>query len=200
MTHESSPVFLYRDVRRVPADWKHPTGPNEYSADTTGAKELHFLPYDLMKLRGHDVLPDECMPRWSREEATHIQLYFNGYAGIPLSPVFELEADLAEWIASHPRLSSDSSARPGFAEWLAFIRNQLKSTDSVLWPEPSEVLAKQTNGLCFLAVNDSHTRVFVNGAEIGQLTFDELGWSGMDTSRQLLISMAKSLGMPVQSL
>lgn len=191
--------FHNREVRRVPEGWVHPTGVNEYSTATDGPKELHFLPFELQQSVNSGVAPAECMPYWSREEATHLQLYCNAYAGIPVSPVFAAESELASWLeAQGQNAPSDLNTHPSYGEWLAFICHSLAIGDSALWPEESHgVPGLMGPSLILLGENEETARVFVNGCEIGSLTYDDMGWSGMTTTRQLLTNMAEELGVSI---
>lgn len=191
--------FHNREVRRVPEGWVHPTGVNEYSTAADGPKELHFLPFELQKAVHPGVAENECMPCWSREEASHVQLYCNAYAGIPISPVFASESELASWLEAQDQdAQSDMTTYPSYGEWLAFICHSLVSGDSALWPEETHgAPGLMDPSLILLDENEETTRVFVNGSEIGSLTYDALGWSGMDTTRQLLADMAEALGVPI---
>ena len=191
--------FHNREVRRVPEDWVHPAGVNEYSTSTDGPKELHFLPFELQKVVTPGVAENDCMPCWSREEASYVQLYCNAYAGIPVSPVFASESELASWLAAQAQdAQSEMVTHPSYGEWLAFICHSLASGDSALWPEETHgVPGLMDPSLILLGENEETTRVFVNGCEIGSLTYDDMGWSGMTTTRQLLTSMAEELGVSI---
>lgn len=193
------PQFHNREVRRVPDNWTHPAGMTEYSNDATGPKELHFLPYEEQKALTPGVAEADCMPSWTREEASHLQLYLNAHTGIPISPVFASESELAAWLEEQASADqAGNSLCPSYGEWLAFICHSLANGDSALWPEESHSVPGLLDpSLILLSENDETTRVFVNGSEIGSLTYDAMGWSGMDTARQLLASMAEVLNLPV---
>lgn len=92
-----------REVRRVPADWKHPrNGAGGYAA-----------------MRAED------MPAWPDAARTHWQLYETTSAGTPKSPPMPTARDLARWLAEH-----STEVGPGFtateAEWLAMIEGSGK--------------------------------------------------------------------------
>ncbi len=85
-----------REIRKVPADWKHPKD------DQDEFVGLHDQTYE-------ESLAEEDYgqkPEWFREaftsEPTHYQLYETVTEGTPMSPVFETKEELGDWMMIHP--------------------------------------------------------------------------------------------------
>lgn len=103
-----------RQVRQVPADWKHPT---TWNPEGTCFDPLHDRKYyaeakrewleTLAKVglqRTLDDLggaPDErdYMPNWPESEKTHFMMYEDTSEGTPISPAFPTIEELARWLA-----------------------------------------------------------------------------------------------------
>lgn len=103
-----------REVRRVPADWRHP----EYEKWTgkEGPKPLHDgADYQeahdgfIAKLNAEGLqaaidyygrAPDEAdyMPRWTDAQRTHFMMYEDTSEGTPISPAFATPEELARWL------------------------------------------------------------------------------------------------------
>ena len=104
-----------REVRRVPPDWKHPMGEQRFrplfgrdfaTADQEwSAGYAHWqegfcrnygpgddwIPHDggtYSDWDGPRPNPDDFMPQWSEEEATHFMMYESTSEGTPISPAF----------------------------------------------------------------------------------------------------------------
>jgi hypothetical protein len=114
-----------REIRMVPPDWRHPT---EWHKDwRTGRRVLRFKP--LFKAGWSERMaewdqaneprpnPDDSMPEWSADEATHLMMYENTSRGTPISPVFATPEDLARWLADNSAsVFGDDGAT--YEEWL----------------------------------------------------------------------------------
>ena len=104
-----------REVRRVPADWNHPTAVSERNGDTYYVPLLRG-PYAERKQEFDDYAaehgiaaacdwlgdePDskDYMPSWTAEECTHYQMYESVSEGTPISPVLPTPEKLADWLA-----------------------------------------------------------------------------------------------------
>lgn len=85
---------MSREVRKVPADWEHPT-------DLEGNYLPVFdRPYDPMD--ADDVYgASNFRPDWTDEERTHYQWYEDVSEGTPLSPPFPTETELVDHIVEH---------------------------------------------------------------------------------------------------
>ncbi len=142
-----------REVRRVPADWKHPhTGRGSDVPDrlqpmfdevfedalfewlerspmqTTVGDGLSEDRGDEWKkfLDYHGGPPDPDyyrLGRWTEEEATHLQMYETTTEGTPISPPFETPEELAKWLADN-EASSFGSMVATEKEWLAMINGE----------------------------------------------------------------------------
>ncbi len=109
-----------REIRRVPADWDHPT-------DERGSKPLHeSFPYGAEEVREgirDGWLRIGVMPDWRDSERTHYQLYENVTEGTPLSPPMESEEALSRWLFENPEeahLMGDDVL--SYEQWLSFVR------------------------------------------------------------------------------
>lgn len=115
-----------REVRRVPADWQHPT-------DAQG----HLIPlHDRFPYNAEEVqegLEDGwlvgeppwygvgVMPQWPDAERTHLQMYETTTEGTPISPVCATAEALATWLVEHDA-SVFGDSTTSYAHWLAIIR------------------------------------------------------------------------------
>lgn len=119
-----------REVRRVPADWKHPLnesgneiplhdGFNERLArwNEQAAKwadglrddwkggwkpiEEEYQGQTFAEWSGKQPKQEEHMPDWPEAERTHFQMYETCTEGTPISPVMETPEALAHWLADN---------------------------------------------------------------------------------------------------
>lgn len=105
-----------REVRRVPATWRHPKD-----------KKGHYIP--LCERPGHskeeieEALRDGWgfMPDWPAEERTHLMMYETTTEGTPISPAFETPEELAQWLA-HNGASALGSRTATYEQWLAMAK------------------------------------------------------------------------------
>lgn len=135
-----------REVRRVPANWQHPTNgggaskalfdgaeyesrAREWDEEATKWARGEFPDYaseDSRKLtyvEWNGERPDEAdyMPRWSAEEATHLMMYETCSEGTPISPAFATPEELARWLADNGASAfGDSTA--SYEAWLRVAR------------------------------------------------------------------------------
>lgn len=112
-----------REVRRVPADWKHPK-----DVDGNPVPLLEGYSEDVTKFASDpDVFDAEApcreryMPEWPKEERTHYQMYENTSEGTPVSPPMETPESLARWLADN-KASAWAGKPASYEAWLATIR------------------------------------------------------------------------------
>ncbi len=112
-----------REIRRVPKDWEHPKDDNgrykpqfertykeaaedwlkslsDFQGDVDGEKTEAIKEYDTHYFWDWDGGPPDkeyYMPEFE-SEATAYQIYENVSEGTPVSPVFETEAEMIEWL------------------------------------------------------------------------------------------------------
>jgi hypothetical protein len=140
-----------REIRRVPADWQHPTegfyangevryrslfnGADYESAvrdwDEESAKWARgefpdFASEESRKLTYEEwngARPDaaDYMPRWTPEEATHLMMYETTSEGTPISPAFATPEELARWLADN-NASAFGSETASYEAWLRVAR------------------------------------------------------------------------------
>lgn len=65
--------------------------------------------------------PDEYMPVWTPEQATHFQMYETCTEGTPISPVMESIEDLARWLTDN-KASAFAGMTATYEEWLAMCQ------------------------------------------------------------------------------
>lgn len=65
--------------------------------------------------------PDDYMPTWTEEEATHLMMYENTTEGTPISPAFATPEELARWLADNGA-SSFASTTASYEAWLRVCR------------------------------------------------------------------------------
>jgi hypothetical protein len=115
-----------REVRRVPADWKHPKNDEGHYLPM----HKHF-PYNEEKVQEglkdgwlKDEPPNygcDVMPQWPASERTHLQMYETCSEGTPISPVMETPKKLARWLADNGA-SANGSSTASYEAWLATIK------------------------------------------------------------------------------
>ena len=113
-----------REVRMVPADWKHPTRKGG------GYRPLHGDSYAKLAaeweaggLEGETrPRPEEYMPEWPASERTHYQMYETCTEGTPLSPPMATPEALAHYLAQ-TGASAFGRMTATYDQWLAMIRD-----------------------------------------------------------------------------
>lgn len=119
-----------REVRRVPADWKHPKHDGNYIplhegyAEDKAAFEKMFQEKGLQEaLDYYGTAPDKAdyMPDWTEEEKTHYQMYEDTSEGTPISPPMETPEALARWLADNGA-SSFGKSTATYEQWLPICR------------------------------------------------------------------------------
>lgn len=139
---------MSREVRRVPADWKHPResgrsnmhrplfeGPWEARAEQWDKDAALFargldsqgdpLPVDMKATTfaewdGDRPEQRDYMPTWTDAEKTHWQMYETTTEGTPISPVCDSPENLARWLADN-NASTFASATTDYDTWLRMI-------------------------------------------------------------------------------
>jgi hypothetical protein len=128
-----------REVRMVPADWKHPC--HDY---TNRYIPLDDKPYqeardqwieglkawdpaendgkEYWEYEGPPPLKEEHMPDWPREERTHYQMYETCSEGTPISPPMETPEKLARWLADNGA-SAFGSQTATYEAWLSVCKS-----------------------------------------------------------------------------
>lgn len=136
-----------REVRMVPADWKHPTDgfyhdhtrryislydgadfPDRLSDWEDGKAKWDagdFPSYATEESKkmsysewaGERPSEDDYMPNWPQSERTHYMMYENTSEGSPISPGFETPEELARWLAD-TGASSFGSSTASYDSWL----------------------------------------------------------------------------------
>ena len=134
-----------RECRRVPPDWKHPKTENGHyaplldGADYAGRLKQweaekaewdigNFPDYALEESRtmsyeewaGPRPKPENYMPVWSNEEATHFMMYENTSEGTPISPAFAVPEECAQWCVDNGS-SAVGSKTADFDFWMRVI-------------------------------------------------------------------------------
>lgn len=136
-----------REVRRVPADWKHPEGvalfdgpdyaPRVKKWDEGAAKWAQGLRDDYnggwKPLDGSEeaktyadwagVRPDasDYMPVWPESERTHYMMYEDTSEGTPISPAFATPEELARWLAD-TEATAFADQPASYESWLRVAR------------------------------------------------------------------------------
>jgi hypothetical protein len=141
---------MSREVRRVPADWKHPErSPGRYEPMFEGNPTLDedieqwHKDNELWKAGKHPAQhdpkcpsaarcenfedwdggppdPDRYMPFWPLEQRTHYQMYETTTEGTPISPVMSNPEELAHWLADN-KASAFGREGASYEEWLRMI-------------------------------------------------------------------------------
>jgi len=116
-----------REVRRVPADWDHPSE-NLRSTPLMEGYGATVIEFEAMqKEKGlqeaidwFGSAPDKnkYMPDWAEEEKTHYQMYENVSEGTPVSPPMESPEKLAQWLVDN---NGDAGAG-GTASYKGWLR------------------------------------------------------------------------------
>lgn len=140
-----------RQVRMVPANWKHPKdgndkyiplydgdcateqaawdaglalwvkGERDYYSGGTGPHEERPDIYGWKAWAGGRPNDEDYMPMWPREQRTHLMMYETTSEGTPISPAFATPEGLARWLADN---NASSFGRMGatYEQWLAVAR------------------------------------------------------------------------------
>ena len=136
-----------REVRRVPADWKHPIDPDtgrykplfdgayfadrlrEWNEENSKWSRGEFPEYASAESRKMTYSewagdqPKSCnyMPAWPDEQRTHLMMYEDTSEGTPISPAFATPEDLAHWLADNGASALGSSTAT-YEQWLRVAR------------------------------------------------------------------------------
>ncbi len=115
-----------RQVRKVPADWRHPkhtvTGdfipmherfPYNEAETAEGLREGWLD--DQEPFMGLNV-----MPQWPADERTHFMMYETTTEGTPISPAFATAEELARWLADN-KASAYADITASYDAWMAMI-------------------------------------------------------------------------------
>jgi len=115
-----------REVRRVPANWEHPTGRD--GRHIPMHKAMLYEPAEVEEGIRDGWLTDEpphygmdIMPDWPSEERTHLQMYETCSEGTPISPVLVTPEELARWLADN-KASAWAGMTASYEAWLHTIK------------------------------------------------------------------------------
>ena len=119
-----------REVRRVPADWKHPEDCGRLKPLFDGYNSaLENFRDDVEKMglgkaldyHGGGPVSENYMPDWPEAERTHYQLYEDTTEGTPISPPMPDPESLARWLADNnaSALGSDTAS---YDAWLGIAK------------------------------------------------------------------------------
>ncbi len=123
-----------REVRKVPADWKHPV-------DELTGRHKPMFPSGRYDLEASQFLekantaglqeavdyfggaPDvnDYMPTWTESECTHLMMYEDTSEGTPISPAFATPEELAQWLAD-TNASAFGGEGASYEAWLRIAR------------------------------------------------------------------------------
>lgn len=133
-----------REVRRVPANWRHPKNSSgryvplcdgyaarlrDWQEDAAKWSRGEFPDYvgeESKKLSFEEwegPAPDasEFMPDWPESERTHYMMYEDTSEGAPISPAFETAEELARWLAD-TGASAFGDMTASYEAWLSTIK------------------------------------------------------------------------------
>lgn len=149
-----------REVRMVAPDWKHPKDARgrykplhegyslaveerqkwregfrrDYATGEWGPKDEHDAGMSVEDYFGSEEAdPDDYMPEWPPEVATHYQMYETTSEGTPISPPMPTPEALARWLADN-NASAFGSMGASYEGWLATIKRG-SAPSAVLTPE-----------------------------------------------------------------
>ena len=119
-----------REVRKVPADWKHPEDRHGqyiplfdgYDADIAEFEEI-YKEKGLQEAIDWMGCPDKdnyMLAGVPESECTHLMMYEDTTEGTPISPAFETPEELAHWLADN-KASAFGSDTASYEAWLATI-------------------------------------------------------------------------------
>jgi hypothetical protein len=135
-----------REARRVPPGWVFPEGKNLFDGVDFNEKLRLWHENNDKWNRGEypEYATDKCktmtyeewdggppdpkyhMPIWTREEATHWQMYENTTEGTPISPVFADPMSMCVWLAEN-NASAFADATRTAEEWMMIVKDRGKS-------------------------------------------------------------------------
>jgi hypothetical protein len=136
-----------REVRRVPADWQHPTDPytgrhkpmfpgeqyqpavDDWDEGLAKWKRGEFPEYADADDRamayeqwsGQRPHRDDYMPNWPAEQRTHLMMYEDTSEGTPISPAFATPEELARWLTDN-KASWFGGSPASYEAWLETAR------------------------------------------------------------------------------
>ncbi len=158
-----------REVRRVPADWKHPKKNGSFvplfepgapieelqaewdrecarweSREHEDVKSVYLdegrEPCSWEEWHGRRPDTADYMPYWPAEEKTHLMMYEDTTEGTPISPAFETPEELARWLVDN-KASSFGSMTATYEQWLRVAqRGWAPSAAIVVAPDGSGVM------------------------------------------------------------
>lgn len=115
-----------RKVRRVPADWQHPT--NEEGNYIPMHERFPYNDEEIAEGLSEGWLDAEAphygiavMPAWPAEVRTHYQMYEDTTEGTPISPVMDSPEALARWLAD-TGASAFADMPASYEHWLRVCR------------------------------------------------------------------------------
>lgn len=137
------------EVRRVPADWKHPLDETGHYRELMPDYARRLLRWQEEKdqwdqglqragrggwkpitpdqpfggfddVVGEKPDPEQYMPEWPEEAKTHMQMYETSTEGTPISPVMEKAEELAQWLVDN-EASAFAGDTASYEGWLATI-------------------------------------------------------------------------------
>lgn len=136
-----------REVRRVPADWTHPTKISDYSGEEidvplhsgpfsaalreweagkakwdAGERPSYADPDDTFEeMEGRRPVEAAYMPEWPEGIATHYMMYETTSEGTPISPAFATPEELARWLTDN-NASAFAGMGASYDGWLRVCR------------------------------------------------------------------------------
>ena len=152
---------MSREVRKVPANWEHPTGTALFDGSfaeaaaewdeakrqwDAGFQENHFPEEGEDKWKPKDAdtagmsfedwdgerpVESDYMPDWPEAERTHLQMYETTSEGTPISPVMETAEELARWLADN-NASAFAGQGASYEAWLSMIKGPGWATSAVI--------------------------------------------------------------------
>lgn len=116
-----------REVRKVPADWAHPSdgfyanGSVRYVPLYEG--DWYQQAVEEFEKGERENAPDPAgyMPQWPEAERTHFMMYEDTSEGTPISPAFETPEALAKWLAD-TNASAFASQGASYEGWLRIAK------------------------------------------------------------------------------
>lgn len=119
-----------REIRIVAANWEHSKNDEgNYIPLFEGYSEAKEEFEEIHKEKGLQAAIDylgrapdknDYMPDWSKDEATHIQMYENTSEGTPISPVMDNPEILARWLCEN-NASAFGEMTATYEQWLNTI-------------------------------------------------------------------------------
>lgn len=93
----------------------------DYDAGVLGWKDKPAdAPYKYADWSGRRPDPCDYMPKWSKAEAAHFQMYETCTEGTPISPPMESPESLAKWLSEN-NASAFGGATATYDQWIAMI-------------------------------------------------------------------------------